>query len=93
MELMMMGGLSTVISIVTFAIFAAGVMKVFQMATTLTEIKDLLASNRHNAPIGAPVPTQVPTIYSQGQTGEEMLRALTAELDRPEVPSTPVEPR
>ena len=31
-----MGGLSSIVSIVSFVIFAAGVMKVFQMATTLT---------------------------------------------------------
>ena len=38
------GGLSSIVSIVSFVIFAAGVMKVFQMATTLTEIKDLLTA-------------------------------------------------
>ena len=32
-------GVSSVISIISFTLFAAGDMKVFQMATTLTEIK------------------------------------------------------
>ena len=46
-----LGGLSSIVSIVSFVIFAAGVMKVFQMATTLTEIKDLLTGIKLNAPI------------------------------------------
>ena len=49
-----MGGLSSIVSIVSFVIFAAGVMKVFQMATTLSEIKDLLTAIKLNAPIQSP---------------------------------------
>jgi len=59
-----MGSLSGIVSIVSFMIFAAGVMKVFQMAATLSEIKDILASNKLNASVhsaagssmGLPIP-------------------------------------
>lgn len=78
-----MGGLSSIVSIVSFVIFAAGVMKVFQMATTLTEIKDILTSIRHNAPIEPRAPAPL------AQTGEEMLRALSLELDHPLPPVNP----
>jgi hypothetical protein len=77
-----LGGLSTNISIVSFTLFAAAVMKVFQMATVLTEIKELLASIKHNA-----APIQAPAALPLGQSGEEMLRALTAELDHPVPPA------
>ena len=63
-----MSGLSGVVSIVSFAIFAAGVMKIFQMAATLSEIKDILAANKLHTPvpsaavssIGLPVPISSP---------------------------------
>ena len=80
-----MGGLSSIVSIVSFVVFVAGVMKVFQMATTLNEIKDVLTSIQHNAsmnhPAGSPIapPASVPIV----QSGEEMLRALSMELDHP----------
>jgi hypothetical protein len=85
-----MSGLSSIVSIVSFAIFAAGVMKVFQMATTLTEIKDLLTAIKLSAPIhpamgpaiGAPAP--LPSVAS----GEEMLRVALSELDHPVNPTS-----
>ena len=76
------GGLSSILSIVTFCIFGAGVMKLFQMATTLTEIKDLLATMKTGAPI------QPTTSLAAMQSGEEMLRALTAEMDRSVSPTS-----
>ena len=78
-----MGGLNSIISLVSFVIFAAGVMKVFQMATTLTEIKDLLSSIKLNGAIQPPPPA-VPAV----QSGEEMLRALSQELDHPVNPAS-----
>jgi flagellar motor component MotA len=69
-----MGGMSSIISLISFMIVAFGVMKIFQMATTLTEIKDLLTALKRNAPI-------------QAQSGEEMLRALSMELDHPVPPA------
>ena len=50
-----MGGISSVISILSFTIFAAGVMKVFQMATTLSEIKDVLTAIKLNCSPSIPV--------------------------------------
>ena len=85
-----MGGLSSIISIVTFAVFAAGAMKVFEMANTLSEIKDILTAIKLNAPIHGPVgglsvpPAPLPTV----QSGEEMLRAALSELDHPVNPTS-----
>ena len=86
-----MGGLSSIVSIVSFVIFAAGVMKVFQMATTLSEIKDVLTAIKLNAPIRPPIgapsigaPATVPSV----QSGEDMLRAALSELDHPVSPTS-----
>jgi hypothetical protein len=85
-----MGGLSSIVSIVSFVIFAAGVMKVFQMATTLSEIKDLLTAIKLNAPIhpamGASVGSSAP--LPSVSSGEEMLRAALSELDHPVNPTS-----
>ncbi|MGH9592875.1 MAG: hypothetical protein ACRD5L_07265 [Bryobacteraceae bacterium] len=71
-----------------FALIAFGVMKAFQMATTLNEIKDLLAdikrSNNSN-----PEPA-LPPMYSR--SGEEMLRALSATQEPPVQPEI-IQPR
>ena len=77
-----MGGLSSILSIMTFAIFAACVLKVFQMATTLSEIKELLTALKLNAPIQRPAP--LPLV----QSGEDMLRAALGELDHPVSPTS-----
>jgi hypothetical protein len=81
-----MGGLSSIVSIVSFVIFAAGVMKVFQMATTLSEIKDVLTAIKLNAPIHPPIgaPSTLPSV----QSGEDMLRAALSELDHPVSPTS-----
>jgi hypothetical protein len=89
-----LGGLSSIISVVSFVIFAAGVMRVFQMATTLSEIKDVLTAIKLNAPIrpaigpamGSPInaPAPLPAV----PTGEEMLRAALSELDHPVNPTS-----
>jgi hypothetical protein len=91
---LMSGISSTIISLVTFAIFGAGVLKMFQMATTLSEIKDLLAAIKLNAPIHPAVgpgvgsaigaPGRLPSALS----GEEMLRAALSELDHPINPTS-----
>jgi hypothetical protein len=88
-----MGGLSSIVSIVSFVIFAAGVMKVFQMATTLTEIKDLLSAIKLNGQIqpaesamGSPVGTPAPLPLAP--SGEEMLRAALSEMDHPVSPTS-----
>ena len=87
-----MGGLSSIISIVSFVIFAAGVMKVFQMATTLSEIKDVLTAIKLNAPIHPGLSGRLGGIGAcalpSAQSGEEMLRAALSELDHPVNPTS-----
>ena len=89
-----MTGVSSIVSIITFAIFAAGVMKVFQMATTLSEIKDLLTSIKLNAPIDAAMRPAAglavgpPTLRPSVQSGEEMLRAVLSDLEHPVNPTS-----
>jgi hypothetical protein len=85
-----MGGISTLLSLVTFAIFAAGVMKVFQMATTLSEIKDLLSATKLNAPVRPAIgnPVSAPAPLPSTPSGEEMLRAALSELDQPVNPTS-----
>jgi hypothetical protein len=77
-----MGGLSSILSIMTFAVFAACVLKVFQMATTLTEIKDLLITLKRNAPLAPSSPLPL------AASGEEMLQAALSELDHPANPTS-----
>ena len=81
-----MGGLSSIVSIVSFVIFAAGVMKLFQMATTLSEIKDVLTSIKLNAAIQPPA--GAPATLPSAQSGEDMLRAALSELDHPVNPAS-----
>jgi hypothetical protein len=65
-------------------------MKIFQMTSTLNEIKDLLADIKRNSsdhfPMHATVqpaaPSAIPTMYKQ--SGDEMLRALS-EIQDPAV--------
>jgi len=98
----LMGGISTLLSLVTFGIFAAGVLKVFQMTTLLSEIKDLLTAIKLNAPIppsigpatapavGSAIGTRVgsPAPLTSTPSGEEMLRAALSELDHPVNPAS-----
>jgi hypothetical protein len=85
-----MAGLSSgILSVLSFAMFAACALKVFQMDATLTEIKDLLAMIKVNSsqpPISLPLTTPAPP--QSTQSGEEMLRALSLELDRPLNPTS-----
>lgn len=70
------------IGILGFAMVAGGVLKIFQAATTLNEIKDLLRDIKRNGSDLAPVPS----MYAQ--SGDEMLRALSDAQEppvRPEV--------
>jgi len=85
-----MGGLSSIVSIVSFVIFAAGVMKVFQMATTLSEIKDILAANKLHTPVPSAALSSIglPVPLSSTQSGEEMLRAALSEIDHPVNPAS-----
>jgi hypothetical protein len=83
-----MGGLSSIVSIVSFVIFAAGVMKVFQMAATLSEIKDLLTAIKLNAPIHPAIGPAVGPAAPSVPSGEDMLRAALSEMDHPVNPTS-----
>lgn len=64
--------ISNVVGIVVLCLFAAGVMKLFQIATTLTEIKDLLQADKRQATFEPKAPLT--------PSGEEMLRVLDQEM-------------
>ena len=71
-------GLSSLAGILIFALVAAGVAKAFQIASTLTEIKELLADIKRNSD------TQMPTVpFATTESAENLLRAVSAELDHP----------
>ena len=78
-----MGGVSTVLSIMAFAMFAAAIMKIFQIATTLSEIKTLLATSRPVTAVhpGIAIPAAAPVLQPSAQSGEEMLRAALSDMD------------
>lgn len=76
-------GLSSLISVFALALFVAGVLKLFQIHTVLTEIKDALrsapqASPRAAAPVFA-APATPTALHSLG-SGDDMLRALDAQM-------------
>lgn len=66
-------------SILALCIFAAAVMKVFQMAATLNDIRDAVQDLRRQQEAAAAGPVPLPAAHA-GQSGEEMLRALDAEM-------------
>lgn len=65
------------ISIVVIFAVLGGVMKVFQIGTTLTEIKDVLQEIKRNTSDYQPPAAGA---AQQPQSGEEMLRALDSRL-------------
>jgi hypothetical protein len=77
--------IGNLVGIAGFVLIVAGVMKAFQMATALNEIKELLADIKRNttdrAPgyVANPAVTTPPPPPFYSQSGDEMLRALTAE--------------
>ncbi len=80
-------GLSSMAGILIFALVAAGVAKIYQIGTTLSEIKELLASLKRD--------TQMPLSsypFASAESADQLLRAVSAELDHP-VPPVSVEHR
>jgi hypothetical protein len=77
--------LGNLVGIVGFVLLIAGVAKLFQLSTTLNEIKDLLVDIKRSAPLDH-APAHVPLPYSQ--SGDEMLRALSATHEPPVLPET-----
>jgi hypothetical protein len=74
-------GLSSLISVFVLIVFVAGVMKLFQIHTVLTEIKDNLrmssVTGRVPAPLAVPM---APTKLHEMSSGDDMLRALDAQM-------------
>lgn len=80
-------GLSSLVSIFVLAVFVAGVMKLFQIHTVLTEIKENL---RLTSPVGGravaapftatPAVSVAPTALHEMGSGDDMLRALDAQM-------------
>jgi hypothetical protein len=83
-------GFSSLISVFVLALFAAGVMKLFQIHTVLTEIKDGLRTAppavRSAAPAFAapaftpPTAPATPVALHSMSSGDDMLRALDAQM-------------
>lgn len=79
-------GLSSLISVFALALFVAGVLKLFQIHTVLTEIKDALRTSPQPAPRAAapvfatPAAPVTPTALHSLGSGDDMLRALDAQM-------------
>ena len=83
---------SNAINLAALCIFVAGVMKVFQIANALTEIKDAVKDIRRNQDVLGPVSGKAP-IAAAGQSGDDMLRALDVQLDlHPTEDLEPIQP-
>jgi len=75
-------GLANMAGILIFALVAAGVAKIFSIATTLSEIKDLLTDmKRHSDPA---MPTSP---FATTEAAESLLRMVSAELEHPVPPA------
>ncbi|HEY2846012.1 MAG TPA: hypothetical protein VGJ09_20285 [Bryobacteraceae bacterium] len=71
-------GLANLAGIMIFALVAAGVAKTFQIAGTLSEIKDLLTDIKRNSD---PAITAPP--FASTESAENLLRMVSAELEHP----------
>ena len=74
-------GLSNIAGILIFALVAAGVAKAFAIASTLSEIKELLVDIKRNTDSHAPGAP-----FATTESAESLLRAVSAELDHPVTP-------
>ncbi len=78
-------GVSSLMSVFLLAVFVAGVMKLFQIHTVLVEIKDSMRSGNVSHSFSVPsavapvVPAAPEALHSMG-SGDEMLRALDAQM-------------
>lgn len=79
----LLGLFGGVINIVALCIFAAGVMKVFQIATTLGEIKDAVKAIQRDREVGPHIGRSAASgvHVSTSRSGDEMLRELDAQLN------------
>ena len=72
------GGLANLTGILFLALAAITVAKAFQIAGTLSEIKELLADIKRNTNSDAPAAQ-----FASTESAENLLRAVSAELDHP----------
>ena len=80
--------LSSLASLLFLTLVVAAVIKAFQIASTLTEVKDLLADIKRNTnahSLGGPLTSSPMSVES----ADNLLRAV-AEMDHP-VPPAPIE--
>jgi len=82
-------GLANMAGILVFALVAAGVAKVFSIATTLSEIKDLLTEIKRRTDPAMPM-----SPFATTESAESLLRMVSAELEHPVPPAViEVEPK
>ncbi len=72
-------------SVAVYALLLAGVFKLFQIATDLGEIKDLLRDLKRNTE------NPLPPALSSSQSAESLLRAVSAESYPPGSGAEPAE--
>jgi hypothetical protein len=86
-------GMAGVMNLFMLGLFIAGVMKLFQIHATLLEIKDDLHSGPHATASSSREPEAkrpaAPTPLHELPSGEEMLRALDAQMHLEEAARTP----
>ena len=75
-------GLANMAGILIFALVAAGVAKVFSIATTLSEIKDLLTDLKRRSDPALPT-----SPFATVESAESLLRMVSAELEHPIPPA------
>jgi hypothetical protein len=69
------------ISILVLALVGAGVMKIFQVASSINDVKGLLTDIKRNTQGDAPA--HIATPFSYERSAEELMRAVNAEVDHP----------
>jgi len=74
-------GLANIAGILIFALVAAGIAKVFSIATTLSEIKDLLTDIKRRTDPAMPT-----SPFATVESAESLLRMVSAELEHPVPP-------
>lgn len=75
--------LQNLAGILIFALVAAGVVKTFQIASTLAEMKEQINEIKRNTDTHAPAPP-----FATTESAESLLRAVSAELDHPVPPAS-----
>jgi hypothetical protein len=75
-------GLANMAGLLIFALVAAGVAKIFSIATTLSEIKDLLTDMKRRSDPALPT-----SPFATTEAAESLLRMVSAELEHPVPPA------